>query len=85
MHMTVWEPWGNVELVLLYNYHHMDLSISHPRCHDLTDLIFFFLFSPFLSSLYHCPEPSGTSYYDPLTPAMTHTLDHSSMTKYDVA
>ena len=40
----------------------------------------FFYFLPFLFSLYHYPEPSGTSYDDPRTSAMTHTLDRSSMT-----
>ena len=40
----------------------------------------FFYFLPFLFSLCHHPEPSGMLYNDPLTSAMTHTLDHSSMT-----
>ena len=43
----------------------------------VSDFIFFL---PFLFSLYHYPEPSGTFYDDPLTSAMTHTPDHSSMT-----
>ena len=44
----------------------------------------FFYFLPFLFSLYHYPDSSGTFYDDPLTSAMTHTLDHSSMTQDDV-
>ena len=36
----------------------------------------FFYFLPFLFSLYHHPESSGTFYDNPLT----HTLDRSSMT-----
>ena len=40
----------------------------------------FVYFLPFLYSLYHYPEPSGTFYSDPHTTVMTHTLDHSSMT-----
>ena len=47
----------------------------------VSDFIFFL---PFLFSLYHHPEPSGTLYDDPLTSDMTHTLDCSSMTQYDV-
>ena len=35
---------------------------------------------PFLFSLYYYPEHSGTFHNDPLTSAMMHTLDHSSMT-----
>ena len=44
----------------------------------------FFYFLPFLFSLYHYPDPSGTLYDDPLTSAMTHTLDRSSMMQDDV-
>ena len=44
----------------------------------------FFFFLPFLFSLYHYPEPSGTFYDNPQISVMTHTLDHSSMTQYDV-
>ena len=40
----------------------------------------FVYFLPFLFSLYHYPEHSGTFYSDPPTSAMTHTLDRSSMT-----
>ena len=40
----------------------------------------FVYYLPFLLSLYHHPEHSGTFYFDPLTSAMTHTLDRSSMT-----
>ena len=40
----------------------------------------FVYFLPFLFSLYYHPEPSGTFYDNPLTSAMTHTLDHSGMT-----
>ena len=43
----------------------------------VSDFVFFL---PFLFSLYHYPEHPGTFYDDPLTPAMTHTLDRSSMT-----
>ena len=35
---------------------------------------------PFLFSMYHYPESSGTFYDNPHTSIMTHTLDHSSMT-----
>ena len=44
----------------------------------------FFVFLPFLFSLYHYPEPSGTTYDSPQISVMTHTLDRSSMTQYDV-
>ena len=44
----------------------------------------FFFFLPFLFSLYHHPEPSGTLYATPDPSIMTHTPDHSRMTKYDV-
>ena len=44
----------------------------------------FIYFLPFLFSLYHYPEPSGMFYDDPLTSAMMHTLDRSSMTQDDV-
>ena len=40
----------------------------------------FISFLPFLFSLYHHPEPSGTFYADPHTTVMTHTLERSSMT-----
>ena len=40
----------------------------------------FVYFLPFHFSLYHYPEPSGMFYDYPLTSAMTHTLDSSSMT-----
>ena len=40
----------------------------------------FVYFLPFLFSMYHHPEPSGTFYDDPPTSVMTHTLDRSSMT-----
>ena len=40
----------------------------------------FVYFLPFLFSLYHHPEHSGTLYGSPRTPDMTYTLDHSSMT-----
>ena len=40
----------------------------------------FSFFLPFLFSLYHYPEPSGTFYDDPPTSVMTHILDRSSMT-----
>ena len=40
----------------------------------------FIYFLPFLFSLYHYSEPSGTFYDDAPTFDMTHTLDHSSMT-----
>ena len=40
----------------------------------------FIYFLPFLLSLYHSSEPSGTFYNDPPTSVMTHTLDHASMT-----
>ena len=43
----------------------------------------FFSFLPFLFSLYHHPEPSGTLYATPDPSIMTHTPDHSHMTKYD--
>ena len=43
----------------------------------------FFSSLPFLFSLYHYSEPPGT-FYDSHTSTMTHTLDHSSMTQYDV-
>ena len=46
----------------------------------LSKVLDFVYFLPFLFSLYHYPEPSGTFYDDPLIPAMTHTLDRSSMT-----
>ena len=46
----------------------------------LKKVLDFCYFLPFLFSLYHYPEPSRTFYDDPLTSAMTHTLDHSSMT-----
>ena len=46
----------------------------------LRKVLDFVYFLPFLFSLYHHPEPSGTFYNDPLTSAMTHTLDHTSMT-----
>ena len=42
----------------------------------ITDFIYFL---PFLFSLYHHPEPSGTFYDSPHTTPMTHTLDHASM------
>ena len=44
----------------------------------------FFFFLPFLFSLYHHPEPSGTLYATPGPSIMTHTPDRSRMTKYDV-
>ena len=40
----------------------------------------FVYFLPFLFSLYHYSEPSGTFYSDPHISVMTHTLDCSSMT-----
>ena len=40
----------------------------------------FVYFLPFLFALYHHLEPSGTFYPDPHAAAMTHTLDHFSMT-----
>ena len=46
----------------------------------LRKVLDFVYFLPFLFSLYHHPELSGTFYNDPLTSAMTHTLDHTSMT-----
>ena len=49
--------------------------------HDVSNFIFLL---PFLFSLYHHPEPSGTLYDTPLLTAMTHTPDHSSVTQYDV-
>ena len=44
---------------------------------QVADFIFLL---PFLFSLYHHPEPSGTFYSDPLTTDVTHTPDHFSMT-----
>ena len=46
----------------------------------LKKVLDFVYFLPFLFSLYHYPEPSGTFYNNPPTSAMTRTLDHSSMT-----
>ena len=43
----------------------------------VSDFIFFL---PFLFSLYHHPEPSGTLYNNPLTSPVTHAPDHCSMT-----
>ena len=43
----------------------------------MSDFIFLL---PFLFSLYHYPEPSGTFYDDPPTSVMTRTLDRFSMT-----
>ena len=45
--------------------------------HKVSDFVYFL---PFLFALYHHPEPSGTFYPDPHATAMTHTLDHPSMT-----
>ena len=44
----------------------------------------FVYFHPFLFSLYHHPEPSGTFYNDSHTTAMTYIPDHSSMTQNDI-
>ena len=44
----------------------------------------FVYFLPFLFSLYHHPEPSGTFYDNPHTTAMMNAPDHSSMTQDDV-
>ena len=61
-------------------YEPMDTSPGH-TCHDCAQKgVGLLLFSSFLFSLYHHPESSGMFYDDPLTSAMTHTLDHSSMT-----
>ena len=60
------------------------MEVSVKRGGDVTTVLKkvsdFFYFLPFLFSLYHHPEPSGMFYNDSLTSAMTHTLDHSSMT-----
>ena len=40
----------------------------------------FVYFLPFLFSMYHYPEPSGTFYDNPHTSVVTHTLDRTSMT-----
>ena len=46
----------------------------------LRKVLDFISFLPFLFSMYHYPEPSGTFYDNPHTSVVTHTLDHSSMT-----
>ena len=46
----------------------------------LRKMLDFIYFLPFLFSLYHHPEPSGTFYVDPLASTMTHTPDRSNMT-----
>ena len=61
------------------------MSHFHGQCcicvmttfHKVSDFVYFL---PFLFSLYHHPEPSGTFYLDPHTTVVTHTPDHSSMT-----
>ena len=50
----------------------------------LHKILDFFSLLPFLLSLYHHSERSGTFYNDPPISALTHTPDHSSMTQYDV-
>ena len=66
---------------------HVEVSVKRggdvmTTLRKVTDFIFLL---PFLFSLYHYPEPSGTFYNNPPTSVLTHTLDHSSMTQYDVA
>ena len=46
----------------------------------MTTMLDFFSFLPFLLSLYHYSDPSGTFYNNPPTSVLTHTPDHSSMT-----
>ena len=46
----------------------------------LKKILDFIYFLPFLFSLYHHPERSGTLYDDPPTTAMTYVPDQLSMT-----
>ena len=56
---------------------HWKARIVMTTLRKMSDFVFFL---PFLFSLYHHPEPSGTFYDNPPTSVMTHTLGPSSMT-----
>ena len=66
--------------VYFLDYIFHSIATSHNVVTTLSKISDFVYFLPFLFSLYHHPEPSGTFYDNPHTSVMTHTLDRTSMT-----
>ena len=74
--------YDNVPMVhnIVFSHQHVICLLTVPVMTTLRKMLDFVYFLPFLFTLYHYSESSGTFYPDPHTTVMTHTLDHAGMT-----